>query len=435
MDFTKLPRQLIYRDRKSLEEFTNNNEKNTELVNRMLDISILQTPDFKERVLDCFNAAYYICTLIRVDEHPDWSLPQYNQIALFKNFTYQGLTQSLVRLYIITFEKEWHEKHSSLSKRLDTIMASNWLSDDYGSFTCKELFDDLNTFDVATSSFPSNEFALRKIDQETIDDVHNIPFSWSELTEGYKTKSMEEIVFQVGKDESEMQLLLESFNRDAEKTYGKYDLRYESVVNRTGEIARDVFSYYHADDIINAEEYDDVGDEKPVVLNANNSQQNDASVEVERMNKETAKEQGTKQPEPSNSEIAQLHARIKELQDALNEEKSKTSRLEEEIEELLGPPENLIASQNVRLEFALQLLRAAGMDDKMLDPKTRKKATVARLLMLLTDIRSNNKRNIQEHSCSKYLSDRNYLTEDNKELIIKINTICVELGVNANLNI
>ena len=435
MDFTKLPRQLIYRDRKSLDEFTNNNEKNTEIVNSMLDISFLQIPDFKERVLDCLNVAYYICTLIRVDEHPDWSLSKYNQIALFKNFTYQGLIQSLVRLYIMTFEKEWQEKHSRLSKRLDTIMTNNWLTDDNGSYTCIELFNRLYTFDVAISSLPSNEFALRKINQETIDDVHNSGFSWSELTEGYKKSIMEDIVFQVGKDESEMELLLRSFNRDAEKTYGKDDLRYESVVNRTGEIARDVFSYYHADDIINAEEYDDVGDEKPVVLNANNSQQNDASVEVERMNKETAKEQGTKQPEPSNSEIAQLHARIKELQDALNEEKSKTSRLEEEIEELLGPPENLIASQNVRLEFALQLLRAAGMDDKMLDPKTRKKATVARLLMLLTDIRSNNKRNIQEHSCSKYLSDRNYLTEDNKELIIKINKICVELGVNATLNI
>ena len=82
MDFTKLPSQLIYRTRNSLEEFTNNNEMNECLVDNMLDIYYLQSSNFKERATACFNAAYYICTLILVDEHPEWSLPKYYDIHI-----------------------------------------------------------------------------------------------------------------------------------------------------------------------------------------------------------------------------------------------------------------------------------------------------------------------------------------------------------------
>lgn len=48
-------------------------------------------------------------------------------------------------------------------------------------------------------------------------------------------------------------------------------------------------------------------------------------------NNETIGEQDSPQPESSSSEIAKLKACIKELQDALNEEKAKNAKLEEEI--------------------------------------------------------------------------------------------------------
>lgn len=254
MDFTKLPRQLIYRTRKSLEEFTTNNEMNEKLVDNMLEIHYLQSTNFKERVTACFNAAYYICTLIRVDEHPEWSLPIYFDIALCgqkDNIVGQAVSLSLVRVYIIHFDSDWTDKHKKLVDKIDGILGSHYIQ--YGdpfldNYTYKDAFDQLFSFDVATSSFSPTEFDLRIIDQETIEEMQIANFTWTQFTDYYKLNIMQNIVFHVGKSEDEMLLLVKSLRYDAERFYSQDNPYYESVCNRLLEIEQDIHIHYHAEE-------------------------------------------------------------------------------------------------------------------------------------------------------------------------------------------
>ena len=159
MDYTKLPSQLVCRTRNSLEEFTNNNEMNECLVDNMLDIYYLQSSNFKERATACFNAAYYICTLILVDEHPEWSLPKYYDIAYCNqknNIVGQAIVLSLVRVYLLHFDSDWLDKHKKLVEKLDGFLSSHWLQqgdlclDDY---SYQDAFNSLNSFSSISKHF------------------------------------------------------------------------------------------------------------------------------------------------------------------------------------------------------------------------------------------------------------------------------------------
>ena len=117
---------------------------------------------------------------------------------------------------------------------------------------------------------------------------------------------------------------------------------------------------------------------------------------------------------------------IESLNLQLAEEKANNARLKEEMAVLCGPVKELNPTQNVRLAFALQLFRAAGLKDEKLDPRNRQLIKVATLMMLLLDIRSGKKDNAA-HTCAKWLSHREYVTGKNKELIIEINKLFAEL--------
>ncbi len=251
MDYTKLPIQLIYRTRKSLEEFTDNNKKNEYIVNSMLDIPYLQSPSFKEHATECFNAAYYICTLILVDEHPEWSLPKYCDIAFCNqkdNKVGQAISLSLVRLYLFNFDNDWHDKHKKLVDKLDQFLQSHWIRyiSPLDSYSYKDAYDQLYSFDVATTTLSPTEFALRKIDKEAIEELQIAHFTWTQYTDYYKHKNMLDIVFHIGKTEEEMSLLVGSLRHDAENFYTKDNPYYESVCNRLGEIEQDIYYHFHA---------------------------------------------------------------------------------------------------------------------------------------------------------------------------------------------
>ena len=51
MDYTRIPRELIYRDRRDLDEFFEANELNAALIKNMKDIDVLITGDFENHAL------------------------------------------------------------------------------------------------------------------------------------------------------------------------------------------------------------------------------------------------------------------------------------------------------------------------------------------------------------------------------------------------
>jgi hypothetical protein len=55
MDLTKIPRELIYRERRSLEDFAAENEVNALFIDNMLNTIYFGSADAKDRALRCFN--------------------------------------------------------------------------------------------------------------------------------------------------------------------------------------------------------------------------------------------------------------------------------------------------------------------------------------------------------------------------------------------
>ena len=64
MDYTTVPRSLIYRERRSLEEFGIYEENCIirPLFDAIFDFDFIRAPNAEERALWCMNNAFYICT-------------------------------------------------------------------------------------------------------------------------------------------------------------------------------------------------------------------------------------------------------------------------------------------------------------------------------------------------------------------------------------
>lgn len=84
MDYTEFPRELIYKEKASLKDFGVSNE--TTIEHRFYE-GLLKRPSIKdcfkkrETILRIFNNAYYLCTLILMDEDPRLNIDFYREKA------------------------------------------------------------------------------------------------------------------------------------------------------------------------------------------------------------------------------------------------------------------------------------------------------------------------------------------------------------------
>jgi hypothetical protein len=86
MDYTKIPRSLIYEDLNDLKYFE---VKTPETINAELFFILKKellryTTEAKKYALECFNNAYYICTLVLLEEYPELSARKYQNNVLIK---------------------------------------------------------------------------------------------------------------------------------------------------------------------------------------------------------------------------------------------------------------------------------------------------------------------------------------------------------------
>ena len=85
MDFTKVPRALIYKDRYDIDEF---DVENYQSCDYFFYENLLKRPFTKDLdnladvILRIYNNAYYICTLINMEGHPRQYLSAYKKLAL-----------------------------------------------------------------------------------------------------------------------------------------------------------------------------------------------------------------------------------------------------------------------------------------------------------------------------------------------------------------
>lgn len=192
MDYTKIPRELIYRDRKSLEEFIEGNNLNALIVDNMQEVQVLMIDDFEARALTCMNAAYYICTLMMLEEHPEWRLPFFIDYPrkLEKNHTakYQVVVLSLVVIFLEHFNEQWQGSHQKLMSKFEDFIKNNihesGMVDIHGVGLEREkldyIYDDLKCGTNQDFVLSEKEFAPRFIDDEDINGVDIV--EWGDYT-------------------------------------------------------------------------------------------------------------------------------------------------------------------------------------------------------------------------------------------------------------
>lgn len=131
MDLTKIPRELVYRERRSLEDFAAENEVNALFIDNMLNTSCFSCADAKDRALRCFNSAYYICTLIQMCKiRPEWNFAKYCDIAFCNvngNGVYQAFTLSLVAIFLK--HAYYKTKSEKLVNKLDDYLIDHFIGE------------------------------------------------------------------------------------------------------------------------------------------------------------------------------------------------------------------------------------------------------------------------------------------------------------------
>lgn len=167
MDYTEIPRSLIYEDLNDLIYFEVKTPKtiNAELFFILKKELLRYTTEAKKYALECFNNAYYICTLVLLEEDPELFARKYQNNVLIK-------TQEERPDYDICAASMGLAYH--LLSRCDDPKCSNkdlldniYLSFKNGEFTSLQarntFFDIVDKYDVSQYSVPSSLFAPRDI--------------------------------------------------------------------------------------------------------------------------------------------------------------------------------------------------------------------------------------------------------------------------------
>ena len=226
MDYTIIPRTLIYRDKKNLDDFNEANELNAALIKNMADIDILLNRDFEQHALICMNAAYYICTIFMMEKHPVWRLSKLesyiDKLNLHPVAEYKDIIFSIVYLLLNHYNKKWLDNNKDLLEKiyvyiypdLKNVRVRIEVSLEGGT---RDIMQTLNTKLPKNFVLPDDEFAPRIIDCETVSEVIKQPCRWDIITDNFDEDKIRTIRNALAKNPEEERWVLEIFINDVRK--------------------------------------------------------------------------------------------------------------------------------------------------------------------------------------------------------------------------
>lgn len=391
MDYTTVPRSLIYRDRRSLEEFGVYDEGNimAPIADTMLHMVIIRHFDSENRTLWCMNTAFYICTMILLEKDPRWRISNYVSIATpswsYSQLDFRKLTLSLVVLLLARLENPLRDTHpygERVRNDLRSLLIKN------------EMYDELEYKITLGASIryiiPNNTFAPRVIDKETVQEALSASsFNWPYFLNYFEERSVRDVVKAFGSTEEEKHNVVNMLRQASDSFYTAEYNDYPETVNNI---------------------FDDIDKEISLEFNPNAEQ-------------EITEEDRTELITPI--DLAPYDAQIKEL-------KEENTDLKNTIAELQQPVEEMPAVQKVRMELVFQLLKKAGLTDDVLQQQNNKQK-VATIMSILLDIHNKNKKGNEAQTCATYLSARDLSRSRHEETINKINALLKELNIDVQI--
>ena len=105
MKIEKLPRDFVYTDRRTLDDFLRSDDLNKELYKVYLRVKD-RPYYFKFDAEKAFNEAYYIATLAMYDPHPELNVREWLWIEIWKIFFTKYLRNHRFCLTLLTFKME-----------------------------------------------------------------------------------------------------------------------------------------------------------------------------------------------------------------------------------------------------------------------------------------------------------------------------------------
>lgn len=127
MDYTKVPRELIWADRTNIDDFfvDDSGTMDNIMFERIGRSMICNLPDAAEYVIDIYNNAYYITTLILMEKHPILYFSSYIDISMsagggnntFKRY-FSCMTMAMVYNYLRASDSEYCKEKNILMERI-----------------------------------------------------------------------------------------------------------------------------------------------------------------------------------------------------------------------------------------------------------------------------------------------------------------------------
>ena len=166
IDYLDVRRSLIYIYRNDLKDFGVHNPSsiNHILFSYLKEISLLRVEGAKDIALRCFNNAYYICTLIQLEDFPELRVADYEQKLLEENKPFRedvcAASMAMVCKLLTAYDAKWRQEDNDLIKTIQYRFSHfQWMH--IGARTT--FFDIIEKCKTDGIVLPRNEFSPRDI--------------------------------------------------------------------------------------------------------------------------------------------------------------------------------------------------------------------------------------------------------------------------------
>ena len=188
IDYTKINKSLIYKERTNLEDFIRANDLNAIIIENMQEIDFLMYEEFELHALACMNEAYYYCTLIMLEKFPMWRWPffrdspkklgrfhKHNYPPAEQSFyeeTYQVIVLSIVNILLQHVSEDWQRTQEKFLGKIEDCLKKSYVRrDPQGWLESKNLYSIYEKLSRGTAQeivLPPTEFSPRYIGDEDI---------------------------------------------------------------------------------------------------------------------------------------------------------------------------------------------------------------------------------------------------------------------------
>lgn len=400
MDYTKVSRKLIYKDKANLEDFFVDQPGTLGAImyEKITKSDVCTFLDAAERLQDCYNDAYYITTMVLMEKRPLLYVARYLDIVYSKydkrgcTRHFAALTMAMVYNYLQT-DKMCQDKDNAILKYIWNYHVDN--------------FNDQQIDGKARFFFFDNVLPHSECEKYEMRDI----FKPRDVLDIVNYEDAETILQGQGLD-----YVMDSIIslRNTERAVECFDDLVQNLRRAAIPGSEKLIKYVED----NKKEFRCIREEPPIRKGKHG---NLIEMPQEEVPDVTAY-----------SRENELEDKVQKLEAELDSVKAKNAALEERVSELSQSVQDLTASQKVRMEFALRLLQKAGMTDELLACRGNLQKA-ARVMSCLLDIKNNNARQNPAQTCATYLSTRDLSTQRHQGTIDELNPLLAALGVDIQL--